>query len=276
MWSKPLPGVDITRDAYTRVRLWVRVRLCQAQTRKALTHRPEWRSVHTTRLVLWDIDHTLLSTGSVGSEIFAAAFEHATGQSMQQMADAWGRTEPAIFTETAELHGIDNPPALFDAFAEAQARGYRERADDMCQRGHVLSGVVECLQRLSAKPEVIQGALTGNTQESARTKLGIFRLDTYLDLAASAYGTDDPDRAKLVDIARHRAADRHQTTIGQGQTVLVGDTPRDIDAGHAGGAVVIAVASGRYDVKALREAGADAFFADLADTDAVTAAILGR
>lgn len=230
--------------------------------------------MRSEKLVLWDVDHTLISTVGIGREVFAAAFQHATGHRMQRMAEVWGRTEPVIFTETAKLHGIDDPDAYFDIFAEAQAEGYRHRADEMRARGYVLPGVVECLAAFAAHPEIAQGVLTGNPRISAEVKLRAFGLHRYLDLGVSAYGSDDADRARLVTLARHRAAARYGITYGRTHTILIGDTLNDVSAACQGGARALAVASGRYNVDELEDAGAEAVFADLTRTDAITKAVL--
>ena len=115
--------------------------------------------------------------------------------------------------------------------------------------------------------------LPGNTQEAALTKLRVFALDGFLDFDSSAYGTDDSDRAKLVEVAQQQATHRHDMKFATGQTVIVGETPKDVDAGRAAGVTVVAIASGRYDVTALREAQADVVLADLTDTDTALKAI---
>src|SRR5689334_12370893 len=85
-------------------------------------------------LVLWDVDHTLMETGGVGFELFRAAFEQASRQQLRQAADVTGRTEPAIFRETAERQGIPDSPALFDRYATLLAAGYVAGASEMAQR----------------------------------------------------------------------------------------------------------------------------------------------
>ena len=224
-------------------------------------------------LILWDIDHTLIETGGVGSEVYAAAFQEVTGHSLEKMADVSGRTEPVIFRETLQMHGIDAPANLFDRFAEYQARGYTERAAEMRERGRVLPGVPEALHVISAEDDLIQSVLTGNTRPSSEAKLGAFGLDGLLDLDSGAYGTDDDTRANLVGIARHRAAETYGVAFDPATTVLIGDTPNDVIAARGGGARIIAVATGRDSVDDLAAAGAKTVFADLTDTAALLNAI---
>src|SRR6266481_5557173 len=130
----------------------------------------------TTTLVLWDIDHTLIESGGVGGKVYVAAFEKVTGRRLEHMAELSGRTEPVIFRETLQLHGIDDPGDLFDRFADEQARDYAERADELRIKGRALPGAAEALSTLASRDYVIQSVLTGNTRQSARIKLKVFRL----------------------------------------------------------------------------------------------------
>lgn len=163
-------------------------------------------------LVLWDVDHTLMDTGGIGSEVYAAAFEKVTGRALEQMADVFGRTEPVIFRETLKLHDIKDPDDLFTRFAREQAIGYAERSNEMRQRGRALPGAADALRVLYGRDEVVQSVLTGNTRPSAEIKLRTFGLDRNLDLDIGAYGTDDDIRARLVDIGRQRATRRTAST----------------------------------------------------------------
>jgi phosphoglycolate phosphatase len=224
-------------------------------------------------LVLWDIDHTLIETRGVGGEIYAAAFLKVTGRPLVQMADMAGRTEPVIFRDTLALHGINDPGDMFRQFAIEQARGYADRIADMRHRGRALPGAFNALSALSSKPNVVQSVLTGNTRPTAQIKLGAFGLDEYLDLDAGAYGTDDDIRAKLVPVARQRAAQRTGHSFDPESTVLIGDTPADVAAARDGGARIIAVATGRSTAAELAAAGASTVLPDLTSTAALLAVV---
>ena len=91
------------------------------------------------RLILWDIDHTLIATRGVGREIFGDAFEQATRRPMERMAEVSGRTEPDIFQATLALHGTEPSDRLFARFAQALATGYAARVDVLRQRGHAVA-----------------------------------------------------------------------------------------------------------------------------------------
>ena len=226
-----------------------------------------------TMLVLWDIDHTLIDTGGVGSEIYKTAFKEVTGRSLEKMADVSGRTEPVIFRENLKMLGIDAPAGLFDTFAEHQARGYAERAGEMRERGRVLPGIPEALRAIDAEHDLIQSVLTGNTRPSSKNKLRVFGLDGFLDLDSGAYGTDDDTRANLVGIARQRAARSMVLPSSPVTTILIGDTPNDVIAARDGGARIIAVATGKDSVEDWPPKGPARCFADLTDTSALLRAI---
>lgn len=226
-------------------------------------------------LLLWDVDHTLIETGSLGSAIFADAFRMATGREMELLADVSGRTEPDIFNETVKLHDIDTSGVSFERFAEHQADGYRTRADELRHRGRVLPGVAEALAAFGKMPTVVQSLLTGNTRPAAQIKLETFGLADDIDFEAGAYGTDDSTRAHLVDVAQRRASERYAAHFDDQTTVLIGDTPNDVVAGLEGGAVVIAVASGKSTVHDLTEAGAHVVLPDLTDLHEVVRAVTG-
>ncbi|MFI0448372.1 HAD family hydrolase [Actinomadura sp. 6N118] len=227
-----------------------------------------------SRLVLWDVDHTLIETGGVGGEVFKDAFEQVTGRQIDRLADVTGRTEQVIFRETLDLYDIEDPGGYFAKFVQAQADGYHARADEMRRRGRALPGAQAALSALADLPHVIQTVLTGNPRLSAVEKLRIFDLDSLLDLDSGAYGNDDAVRPNLVNIARQRAADRHQVTFTPETTVIIGDTTSDVEAALKGGAHIIAIASGRTSAQELRDAGATVVFPDLTDTAAIVQAVI--
>ncbi|WSQ06390.1 haloacid dehalogenase-like hydrolase [Streptomyces sp. NBC_01231] len=212
------------------------------------------------KLVLWDIDHTLIDTRGVGRELSAAAFEETLGQPMRQQAKIDGITEPVIFRETARLHGLATDRADFDRFARALADGHLRRAADLRERGHALPGAAAALDALDTAG-VRQTVVSGNVRPVAETKLAVFGLDKHVLWEAGAYGEDRDVRADLVRLALRRAGSTAAAAV------LIGDTPADIEGAHANGVQVIAVASGRSDESALRDAGADTVLPDLRDTE---------
>jgi phosphoglycolate phosphatase len=228
------------------------------------------------RLVLWDIDHTLIDTGGVGRAVYQEAFEQVTGRPMKQQAEVSGRTEPDIFRDTLALHDIEFSEEYLRRFAHVLAAGYSSRVSLLRQRGHALPGAAEAVAALNELPGIVQSVLTGNFRPVARIKLAAFGLDRHIDFEVGAYGSDDSIRANLVKVARQRAALNYHTTFDETTTILIGDTPSDAEAAHMGGATVIAVASGRSSIDDLRAAKAEVVLPDLVDIDALVEAILGR
>ncbi|WP_031467796.1 HAD family hydrolase [Sciscionella sediminilitoris] len=208
------------------------------------------------RLILWDIDHTLIESRGFGRMIYEQAFPQVTGRTLRDLAVVHGRTELDIMHDTLAAHDIEPTEATVHRLAEALAAGYRDRMAEFAERGRVLPGAREALATFAEQPNLHQSVLTGNTTEVARLKLRTFDLDRWLDLAVGAYGDDHRDRARLVTIATERAAIKFGAPIAPEQVTLIGDTPNDVHAAHAAGAHVIAVATGHYTVDDLTAAGA--------------------
>ncbi|MGW4895647.1 HAD family hydrolase [Kitasatospora sp. NPDC004240] len=221
-------------------------------------------------LLLWDIDGTLIDDGAVGRTVYPPAFERLTGRPACHRVTTDGRTEPAVMDELFARHGV--PAVEPHRVAAELADQLRRRTTELRTAGRVLPGALDALRALRARPEVTQSVLTGNIRANALLKLRLFGLAEFTDLRCGAYGDDARGRAALVAVARRRAAAVHRRAPGD--IVLIGDTPHDVRAGRAGGARVIAVASGTSGEEVLRAAGADVVLADLRDTAAVIDAVL--
>jgi phosphoglycolate phosphatase-like HAD superfamily hydrolase len=226
------------------------------------------------RLVLWDIDLTLIQAGPIGRELYAAAFQQATGHPMRSRADMAGRLDPDIFRDTVEAHDLDPAAYPFPRFAGALAAAYSSRSEELREQGRVLPGAAAALAALAEVPGTVQTVLTGNVRAVALIKLAAFGLDRFVDVEIGAYGTDDHLRANLVAVAQQRAGAKHGVTFDAGSTVLVGDTLHDVAAGRRGGALVVAVATGRTTEAELLKAGAEVVLPDLTDTAALLRAVV--
>lgn len=219
-------------------------------------------------LVLWDIDHTLISTRGVGRELSAAAFFRVTGQPMREQAKIDGITEPVIFRETAKLHGLTTDRADFEAFATALAEEHLKRSAELRERGHALAGAAAALHALD-EAGAVQTVVSGNVRAVAEIKLTVFGLDRHIRWDLGAYGEDDDVRSRLVRLALERSG-----TAAAG-AVLIGDTSADVEAGLANGVRVIAVATGKSGEDELAQAGPFAVLPDLRDTERVVKLITG-
>ncbi|MEU8567092.1 haloacid dehalogenase-like hydrolase [Streptomyces pathocidini] len=217
-------------------------------------------------IVLWDIDHTLIENSGVSKEIYAAAFASVAGRAPVRPARTEGRTDRLILTEMFRDHGMQ-PPAWGQILSALEAAG-AERETDLARRGRALPGAREALIAVAAEPGVISSVLTGNIAANARVKLRAFGLDVLLDMACGAYGEYSADRAALVKVARDHIQEvhslRHDTPV-----VLIGDTPRDVQAALDSDAHVVAVASGTHSAEELSASGASIVLPDLRDVSAL-------
>ncbi|GIH26846.1 haloacid dehalogenase [Acrocarpospora phusangensis] len=224
-------------------------------------------------LVLWDIDHTLIDAGSVARPAYATAFQKATGLVLDQPWQFDGRTELAAATEVMRIHGVEPVADLVAAFIELLTLELRARAADMAANGYVLPGAADALTALGDVPGVRQSVLTGNLYPLAVLKMEVFGLDHHVDFRLGAYGGDAFERTDLPAYAFDRTEQHLGYRHSGPDTVIVGDTLRDIATAHAAGARVVAVATGATPAPALLAAGADVVLPDLSDTTAVLRAI---
>lgn len=227
------------------------------------------------RLVLWDVDHTLVELHRLHYDLYSEAFEAVTGRAPERLVWMAGRTDRDGMTDILSRHGIEPTEERLEVFAEALVAAFERRAAGVASMGHPVPGAEAVLAALDAAPGIVQTVLTGNLRPLAEAKLAAFGLDPYIDFEVGAFGWDHAERWRLVGVARERAAARYGVAFDPASTVLLGDTPRDMEAARDGGALAIGVAAGSFSVAELREAGASAVFDDLSDTEAVVAAITG-
>jgi phosphoglycolate phosphatase-like HAD superfamily hydrolase len=205
--------------------------------------------------ILFDIDGTLISSGGAGTVAWRLAFDDLYGipADIGEYTDA-GMTDPEVGRLTFEnvigrLPTADEMAALIakrTAYlpqAVAESRGYR-----------VLDGVPETLERLTHSGYLL-GLTTGGIEAAAHIKLARADLNKYFPFGG--YGSDSSDRAELTNRAIERAEVILGEPVDRGRVLVVGDTPLDVDAAHAVGAVAVGVASGSFDEEQLRAAGAD-------------------
>jgi phosphoglycolate phosphatase-like HAD superfamily hydrolase len=213
-------------------------------------------AIHPRLLVLWDVDHTLIETRGVGRAIYERAFPAATGRPLTELAQISGRTELDIMNESLRVNGIEPTAEAISRLGRALVQGYEDARDELRTTGRALPGAHDVLAAFADDPTICQSVLTGNLREVARIKLEVFGLDGFLALKIGAYGDDHQERPELVTIAQARAAARTGTSFDNDHTILVGDTPKDVEAGRTAGVRVIGVATGKTTTGELREAGA--------------------
>ncbi|NDD31147.1 MAG: HAD family hydrolase [Proteobacteria bacterium] len=224
------------------------------------------------RLLLFDIDQTLIDTAGVGMRALRRALEEVAGlppEAVRVSPD--GKTDPAILSEIIEAtgHAIgDLEAAVWASYALYLGEALRQ----VDARRQIKPGVPALLAALANEPQARLGLLTGNLEHTARIKLGAFALDHYF--AVGGFGSDSADRCALGPVALRRACAHFDADLVAAETWVIGDTPRDVDAAHAFGARALAVATGRSDVDALAATGAEAVLPDLSDTQAVVTLLL--
>jgi len=225
------------------------------------------------RLVLWDVDHTLVDGGGLGQTLYERAFRAVTGQPLQELATMTGRTDRAIIAETLALHGFD-PVRLLDDFYAALAAAAQDLRDDIQARGRALPGAGRAIEAI-ARTGTVQTVVTGNLRSIAEIKLAAVGLADQLDLDIGGYGSDGDTRPPLIRAAISRAEATYGCRFAPKHVVVIGDTPLDIAAAHEVGVAVVAVATGGSTVSDLRVAGGEAALPDLTVTDDVLRLVLG-
>ncbi len=224
------------------------------------------------RLLLFDVDGTLLLSGGAGKRALNRAFAD-----LFAVADAFdgipvaGRTDTLIFRDALAQSAVAADAAARTAFYTRYYACLAEEIQRPGPRKGLLPGVGRLLERLADESHLASGLLTGNFARAARIKLEHFGLWRYF--RCGAYGDDAPERDDLVPIAIARARRAGVRVDAACDAVVIGDTPLDVRCATAGGARSIAVATGGYDEAALRASGADAVLPDLEDADRFLAAV---
>jgi phosphoglycolate phosphatase len=223
------------------------------------------------RLVLWDVDGTLVRAGDVGAAVFDDAIEATLGTRPPGRIRMSGKTDPSIVREYLGMMSIDETPGLVDAVLQqlADALATAARAGVLRDEGRACAGVPEVLRGLALLGGVTQTLLTGNIYPNAVVKVSAYGLDKWLDLEIGAYGSDSEDRNQLVPVALGRLAEMRGAHLSASDVWVVGDTPRDLACARSAGARCLLVATGRYTFDELSGLGADAALADLSRPDAV-------
>ncbi|GAB3448245.1 haloacid dehalogenase-like hydrolase [Streptomonospora sediminis] len=237
--------------------------------------RPFLEEIAISRLVLWNIDLTLVDVAQVTRAAYAEAFEQVTGVPLVYLASTGGRTDSEIFFEFLARNDVrldpgDEPLTDFiDALGEAFAR----RRDQLTARGRAMPGAQESLAAVAGLPDTVQTVVTGTIMANAVAKLAAFGLDGYLDLSIGGFGSEHYPKASLLQFTRMRAAQAHGSEFPESATVYISDSPRDVEAAIIGHATPIAVVSGSATESQLRAAGAEHVIEDLADPQQLLSAV---
>lgn len=213
------------------------------------------------KLLLWDIDGTLLATGGAGMR----ALEHATSTEFLAGTPAdlstidWaGRTDRWIAAAIFAKYGVEITPANVTRLLDAYIGHLPAHLTTLSA---VLPGIAEILAEADRRDDITQGLLTGNLERGAATKLGHFDLWRYF--AFGAFADDSPTRNDLGPHALRRATAHTGHTFNPTDVWIIGDTPHDIACGKVIGARTLAVATGHHTLDQLSAHAPDALLADL-------------
>jgi phosphoglycolate phosphatase len=227
------------------------------------------------KLVLFDIDGTLLSSEGMGRASMQRALDDVFGSPGNPAYRYDGKTDRQIVREVMRMegHSDDHIDSRMQKLMELYVEGLRAGAKSGKFNVQPLAGVPEILDALEARDDVVLGLLTGNIAPGARIKLTAAGIDPDR-FRVNAFGSDHENRPELPGIAQRRASEVLGLSIAGDRLVVIGDTPADIACGRSLGARSIGVASGHYTVDQLMAHNPYAALPSLVDTQQALEAIM--
>lgn len=217
------------------------------------------------KLILFDIDGTLIDSGGAGTRSLDLAFKELfyIDNAFEGISMA-GKTDIQIMKEGIDKHNLPLVNGILLDIINAYIKNLTIEINN--DKRHVKPGIKEALNMLKSGNGNYQlGLLTGNIKQGARIKLEPFDLNQYFP--SGAFGDDDENRNNLLPIALERFKSISGREINFRDCIIVGDTPRDVYCAKPYGVSCIAVATGTYSVSSLVEVGADVVMEDLSNTD---------
>ena len=216
------------------------------------------------RLLLFDIDGTLIHSGGAGVRALKSAFEERFGVADDLHGiEIAGMTDSGIVVSILKKNDIpatnENIGAFLDSYVHFLSLELPRR------KGKLLPGVLDLLEKLKSRPHLVLGLLTGNVSRGARLKLEHYGVWHFFEFGA--FADDHQDRNRLGSFARARAKEKHGREFSPSQIDVIGDTPRDIACGKAIGARTIAVATGTWSREELAKYQPDFLIDDLSDVE---------
>lgn len=222
------------------------------------------------KLILFDIDGTLLTSGGAGERALRLGFRDRFGiDDDLSSVEIAGRTDSGIVREMLAAHRLPATPENIAAFLD----GYLHHLAEEIPRtpGRLLPGILPLLDALQPRADIVLALLTGNLARGAEIKLRHYGVWHYFEFGA--FADDHHDRNQLGPFAQARARAQRGIEFPPERVFVLGDTPHDIACARAIGAKVIAIATGKFSQADLAAHAPDFLFDDLADSDAVLAAI---
>jgi phosphoglycolate phosphatase-like HAD superfamily hydrolase len=208
------------------------------------------------KLLLFDIDQTLINSGGAGLRALDRACLQLLGiPNAMQNIHPHGKTDPAIAREIFRVRLNQTTPAngQIESILEAYLSFLKEEVR-LSPNYRVLPGIISVLDESLSRKDIMLGLATGNVELGARIKLDRGELNPYFTFGG--FGSDSEDRTELVRRAAGKAALRSGAPISSSETYVIGDTPLDIVAGKRAGFKTIGVATGSYSIEELMDSGA--------------------
>ena len=216
------------------------------------------------KLLLFDIDQTLINSGGAGLRALDRACFQLFGitEAMKDVSPH-GKTDPAIAREILRVRFAQGPSELNGTISSILDTylSYLKEEVALSPNYRVLPGVISILDAALSAKDVMLGLATGNVELGARIKLGRGGLNAYFSFGG--FGSDSEDRAELVRRAGEKAGTRYGKPIASSDVFVIGDTPLDIDAGIRAGFKTVGVGTGSYSVEELLDSGATFAIPDL-------------
>ncbi len=215
------------------------------------------------KILLWDVDGTLIRSGNAGHRAMNAAALAVFGlQDAFTNFDFGGRTDPWVLDLLCQKHALDASPAHLTRFYEVYVDALRRELHN--PRALICAGIREVLASFHTTPGIAQGLLTGNIVAGARVKLEHFGLWDYF--AFGAFADDSGERNRLGPIALDRARlHLDRSTLSPSDLLVIGDTPHDIVCARACGAHAVATATGGFTYDELAAHKPDLLVRDFTD-----------
>lgn len=233
------------------------------------------RGYDTGVLILFDIDGTILRTEGAGvASMLDAGRSLFAPEFTFDGVEVSGRLDHLIWTDLAARNGVEATDDNHTLFRETYGRLLAERLRTS-PTARALPGVLDLLTWFRSDGQFVLGLLTGNYPETGQLKVRAAGVDPAW-FPVAAWGIDGPTRRHLPPVAISRAMEAAGREVSPAQTVIIGDTPHDVDCARAHGCLSIAVATGRFSVDDLRSHGPDLVVADLADTAMIRSWIESR
>ena len=219
------------------------------------------------RLILFDVDGTLINTGGAGGRAFSKAIEKVCGVP-DGLGDVRldGKTDYLILREALEKAGKQNEPRVEERLFNEYMRLLEIELASNRSEYEVLPGVLNLLERLEVDSGFILGLGTGNVEPGARAKLEPGGLNRFFGFGG--FGSDHLNRTDLINTAIERGLETASRDSFDA-VIVIGDTPRDIIHGHEAGAAVLAVSTGSYSLSELERCDPEKALPDLEETELV-------